>query len=120
MYTGEENAEKSAAVKVLCCRIVKRSHYHDGPLLDLLQEFDHRSHICGERKRSVMYTLPKMFYFNFVFKGKYSPPAHMSKDAVFRSSPVLPVGGGTMYNRLRQNRQELQIKAVRLVTECYR
>lgn len=93
---GEENSEKSVAVKVLCCRIIECSHHHDGPLLDLLQEIDQRNHFCSKRKCSIMYTLCLFFFPYFVFKGKYSPPSHISKDAVFRGSPVLPVGGGAM------------------------
>lgn len=92
----EENSETPEAAKVLCCWIVECSHHHDGPVLNLLQEFDQRHHICSKRKCSIMYTMPEIFDLNFVFKGKYSPPAHISKEAVFTSVPVFPVVGRTM------------------------
>lgn len=47
--------EECAAVTVLCCWIIKGCHHDDGPLLDLLQEFDQRSHLCSKRKSIVMY-----------------------------------------------------------------
>lgn len=31
---------------LLCCGVVKRCHHYDGPLFDLLQECNKRSHIC--------------------------------------------------------------------------
>lgn len=46
--------------KVLCCWIIERSHHHYRPILDFLQEFDERDHICATIN-SVMHVCSKTF-----------------------------------------------------------